>query len=297
MAGPFGRPPLAAALGRPPLATALGRRPLAAALWPPRPGQPNLTAMEPDARTTKLVTDLLALTLTENDTEAGAALSALRRRAARDAVTAGTLKQWLESLTGRPGLPPTAPELRQLHEIIETQRQELTAARQARSRGDTAMARVRHMEAILRDAEARASGRARAWILALGLGLGLGGGAGWLAGRSLPPPLATARAAKSPMTHAAWTRLTRFLDTCTLTSSNSLVGTQIRVHLLVAVNGSGRITHAEVAPDQANSFSTEEQRDYAEMMARTLDGGSCGRLPLPESLSGRAITLALYLPR
>ncbi len=259
--------------------------------------------MEMDARATKLLTDLLALTLAESEAEGQAALGALRRRAARDGVTAGTIKQWLEALTGRGALSPTAPELRQLHDIIEQQRLELAEARQGRQRSETALARARHAEALLRDAEMRAKARSNSWLMALVIGLGLGGGAGWLAGRMLPAPARMAaqgggaRAAKgSPMTRQAWARLTDFLDTCTMTSSNTMAGTMVRVHLMIAVDGRGYITHAIVAPDQENSFATEEQRDYADMVARTLDGGSCGKLPLPASLAGRAVNLAMFLP-
>jgi hypothetical protein len=36
---------------------------------------------------------------------------------------------------------------------------------------------------------------------------------------------------------------------------------------------------------------------YSEMVTRTLAGGSCGTLPLPPSLQGKATQLDLYLSR
>ena len=256
--------------------------------------------MEPDARATKLLTDLLALSLTDSEAEAEAALGALRRRAARDGVTAGTIKQWLEALSKNGSLPATAPELRQLHEIIEQQRVDLAEARQGRQRSETSLARARHAEALLRDAEARAKARSNNWLMGLMIGVVLGGGAGWLAGRMAPTPAKVAAAAApgpSVMTRQAWTRLAEFLNTCTMTSSNNMAGTVVRVHLLISVDGAGYITHAVVSPEQENDFATEEQRDYADMVARTLDGGSCGKLPLPARLTGRPVRLAMYLPR
>jgi hypothetical protein len=258
--------------------------------------------MDADPRAAKLLGDLLALTLSENEGQATAALHAIRRRAERDGVTGGALKQVVEALAAHEPPPPPPPppaanasaELRILHDTIEIQRRELSAARQGKQRAEAALAREQLARATLLDEAGRQyRSRRNGWMAGFLLGLGIGA-----AGIAATVALRGGRSfAAGALPRGARAELVDFLHSCAMTSSNSLAGVPVRVHVVVDVDGSGRIIRASLAPEEAETLNDPEQMVFAGMVVRTLTGGACGKLPLPPAFQGHPGRLDLILPR
>jgi hypothetical protein len=243
-----------------------------------------------DPRAAKLLSDLLALTLSDNSAQADTALQAIRRRAARDSVTAGALKQLTQNLLGAGGIPREVSDLRI---ALASQRRDLEETRQAYHKAETSLSETQRINRVLASSNGILRRERRdGWLMGVLLGFciaGLGFGAySFATGGQTRGPVRFDRVSRA--------QIADYLRGCYLSSSNSLVGTPIALHLLIDVDADGRITGARLAADQQGLGDADEQL-YGTMMVRTLTGGSCGSLPLPASLRGRASELDLHLPR
>jgi hypothetical protein len=247
---------------------------------------------EIDPRVSKLLGDLLALTLEQNDAQAEAALAAVRRRAARDGVTGGAIKHLLGRVAGRPAsatdeaVGSLAGQLRDLEEM-----------RMARHRAEAALARSEQAnEALAESIGTLHRSRRSGWVVGFALGAGVAGlavvGLGVAGVHMLPENFHG-----DGLDRFGRARLADYVRGCFLDSSNSLVGSPVPLHLLIDVDADGRITGAKLAPDQVGRLGTADNAIYGEMVVRTLVGGSCGALPLPGALQGRPERLDLLLPR
>ena len=248
-----------------------------------------------DPHAAKLLGDLLALVLSENQSQAEAAIGAIRRRAARDAVSAGALKHLAGQLLGRPpeGDGPAARELTELRWTVADKARELDRSRAARRRAEAALADVQKANNSLAANVGQLRQERRAgWQLGFLLGLALGGGCFALYGAEN----GFGRGPQQTFDRVSRAEVSDYLHNCFISSSNSLAGSPWPLHLLIDVDADGRITGAKISPEQAE-LGNPDQKMYGSMLLRTLDSGSCGSLPLPASLRGKAGRLDLHLPR
>ena len=242
-----------------------------------------------DPRVAKLLGDLLALTLSENLAQAEAAIGAIRRRAARDSITGGALKQLVDQLLAQ----PTSEQVSYLRWTIEDQRRELEQARQARHQAEAALANSQGAnESLAISIGALNRSRRTGWKL----GTALGAGGGLICGGLLLLMLRSAPAGPG-LDRLNRAVLNDHLRSCFMSNTNSLGGAEFPVHLLLDIDADGRIARAQVAPDQAALLNDTGHGIYAAMVLRTLGGGSCGSLPLPSSLRGKASRIDLVLSR
>jgi hypothetical protein len=248
-----------------------------------------------DPHAAKLLGDLLALVLSENQGQAEAAIGAIRRRAARDGVSAGALKQVANQLLSSAPADggAAARELIDLRRTNVDQSRELERARDARRRAEMALTNVqRANQSLAANVGRLRDGRRNLWQMGFVLGAGI------VAAGFITYGVVTRFGAPvgQNFDRPARAELADFLHSCFQSSSNSLAGEPFGLRLLIDVDADGRITTARIAPGQEKGADAD-QEEYGNLLLRTLNSGSCGSLPLPSSLRGKAGRLELYLPR
>lgn len=258
--------------------------------------EPGAKEQDVEAKAAKILGDLLALSLAENDPQADAALGAIRRRAARDAITGGAVKELIERLARHAADPVDA---RYFAWTVDEQKREMEAMRSAHRQADAAHHSVQQTNALLAE-RIGLLGRARRLAWTLGFALGFGSAAALAAAAYmllLPHAAEQPQANAAPAGQPAQHELVEQLRSCFLSSSDSLGGgTSVPLHLQLRVSPAGGIAETRLAPGQDAALADPDHKLYSEMVMRSLAPGHCGTLDVPASLRGAGTPLDVFLP-
>ncbi|MBV9785708.1 MAG: hypothetical protein JO264_18030 [Acidisphaera sp.] len=275
---------------------------------------------EPEPREVKLLSDILALVLSDEAGQAGAALEALRRKARQGRISGGAIKDvFLRiSRSDAGSLEPTGDVgdwtaanllIAQLRRTVRDDEQELAAERRNSRALEVGLLELRREFSELQERHAGVE-RKRWWWLGGGVAAGaLTVGIVALAGLALerprqpvavaavtqapkPPsaPVAEAAAAPTPgptMTPAERAAVGQFVRSCWMTSTNSVYAGRFPLNVLVQTDETGTIRAARVADADVPRLTDPQFHEFAELAIRSLLEPRCATLPLPPSMIGQ----------